>query len=62
MSDHYYNRYLDLMHQIQDEDGLDRTTTLALRDAVDAIEDYLSDGDIEHIDAVDEYLRAVWPT
>lgn len=67
MTAHFYENWLELRHQAQDPDGLDRTTALAIRDAVDAIEDYANEGGIgvealDAIEAVEEYLRAVWPT
>ena len=62
MTAHYWSDAWRELSAVADEDGLDQVTRFAFSDAVDAIEDYLSDDDIEHIEAAEEYLRAVWPT
>lgn len=66
MTAHWSEAWRELS-ALADEDGLDHTTRYALHDAVDAIEDYVSEGAIsvealDAIEAAEEYLRGVWPT
>ena len=62
MTAHYWSDAWRELSATADEDGLDHTTRYAISEAVDCIEDYLRTDEIEHIEALEDTLKAVWPT